>query len=158
MIVRFKTLRKLQHVAFLKLIPRLILYASNVLAEAPGTCRAPLRQFSIGIITYNVLCRSRTIGKRSRLYSPTCCKRRETQKRPFTWATWYDAAVSRFHKPPCSASIWRVIALRVVVYAGCVTRTQTICRSRLFLPLLFASVCRLITTRLRSGREKMSTG
>lgn len=47
MIVRFKALREFQHVAFLMLT----LYASNVLAEALGTCRAPLRQFSIRIIT-----------------------------------------------------------------------------------------------------------
>lgn len=69
---------------------------------------------------YNVPCRSRTIGRHSRLYSPTCCTRRETRKRPFTWATWC-AAVSRFHK--------RVAALFRVDTAGhCPPTCRRICR------------------------------
>lgn len=96
---------------------------------------------SAGIITMFRAVHERSESARD--YSPTCCTRRETQKRLFTWATW--CVSSPLTLSQCVTTLFRIDtaghrSLRIIIHAGCVTRTQTICRSRLFLLLLPTSV------------------
>lgn len=86
-------------------------------------------------------------------YSPTC-RTREIEKRPFTREPRGRVPLTLSR---CVTALFRIdtaghCPLGIVVYAGCVTQIQTICRSRLFLSLLPAAV-HLLRLRQRSTRS-----